>query len=179
MRKKLRKILAVSAVFAVMTVILSVTVNAAPILPNPPAGTPAALAAGAVNFFTLWIGRIGALVAFVGAVKFALSIKSEDAREQIQAVLIMVSGFMIRAAVGNLGLFNFGAAGADAEFNAIMVFIGGWVGRVGALALLIGSIMFGFSIKENNATAKVAGLKTMAAGGITVAVSGILPLFVA
>lgn len=148
------------------------------ILPNPPTGTPATLAADAIAFFTLWIGRIGGIVAFIGAVKFALSIKTEDAREQIQCALVMVSGFMIRTAVTNLNIFTFGAAGADAEFNAIMTFIGIWVGRVGALALLIGSIMFGLSIKENNATSKVAGLKTIAAGGITVAVAGILPLFV-
>ena len=149
------------------------------ILPTPPTGTPQTLAAGAITFFTLWIGRFGGIVAAVGAVKFALSIKTDDPREQIGAVLIMVSGFMIRAAVNNLDIFAFGAAGADAEFNSIMTFIAGWVGRVGALALLIGSIMFGFSIKENNAAAKVAGLKTIAAGGVTAAVVGILPLFVA
>ena len=41
--------------------------------------------------FARWISRVGGLVAFIGAIKFALSIKSEDAREQLQAALIMVS----------------------------------------------------------------------------------------
>ena len=150
------------------------------ILPNPPAPTipPATLAADTITFFQVWISRIGGLVAFIGAVKFALSIKSEDAREQIQSVLIMVSGFMIRAAVNNLNIFTFGAAGIDAEFQAIMNFIGQWVGRVGALALLIGAIIFAFAIKDSNANTKVSGLKTMAAGGITAAVAVLLPTFV-
>jgi hypothetical protein len=65
------------------------------ILPPPPTGTPAQLAAGAITFFTVWIARMGGLVAFVGAVKFALSIKSEDANEKVLAAMTMVSGFMI------------------------------------------------------------------------------------
>ena len=110
------------------------------ILPTPPTGTPQQLAADGITYFTLWISRLGGIVAFVGAVKFALSIKSEDPREQIQAALTMVAGFMIVSAVNNLNVFTFGAAGIDAEFNAIMTFIGRWVGRIGALALLLGSI---------------------------------------
>ena len=148
------------------------------ILPTPPTGTPGQLAAGAVTFFTTWISRLGGLVAFVGAVKFALSIKSEDAREQILAVLTMVSGFMIVSAVSNLNIFNFGTGGADAEFQAILTFIGRWIGRVGALTLFIGSLMFGFSIKDNNAPVKVTALKTIAAGAMTAAVAVILPQFV-
>jgi len=148
------------------------------ILPMPPTGTPAELAAGAITFFTLWIGRLGGLVAFVGAIKFAISIKSEEANEKILAILTMVSGFMIVAAVENLNVFTFGAAGAEAEFQAIMTFIGQWIGRVGALVLLIGSIMFGFSIKDQNPAVKVSALKTIAAGGITSAIAVILPQFV-
>jgi len=148
------------------------------ILPQPPTGTPQQLAAGAITFFTLWIGRLGGIVAAIGAVKFAISIKSEDANEKILAAMTMVSGFMITAAVNNLDVFQFGAAGADAEFNAIMTFIGQWIGRVGALILLIGSIMFGFSIKDQNPAVKVSALKTIAAGGITSAIAVILPQFV-
>ena len=149
------------------------------ILPAPPTGTPQELAAGAITFFALWIARLGGIVAAVGAIKFAISIKSEDANEKILAMMTMVSGFMIVAAVNNLDVFQFGAAGADAEFNAIMTFIGTWIGRIGALILLIGSIMFGFSIKDQNPGVKVSALKTIAAGGITSAVAVILPLFVA
>lgn len=132
--------------------------------------------------FSRWISRVGGLVAFIGAIKFALSVKSEDAREQLQAALIMVSGFMIQAAIGNLGVFNmpdvYTDAAATQEFQSILDFIGGWSRRVGALAMLLGGAIFGFATKDSNPGAKVSGLKTMAAGGMTVAVSGILGTFV-
>ena len=76
------------------------------ILPTPPGGTPADIAQNGLTFFSVWIARIGGLVAFIGAVKFALSIKNDDAKEQLQSVLVMVSGFMIVAAIRNLGIFG-------------------------------------------------------------------------
>ncbi|MBR5180243.1 MAG: hypothetical protein IKW90_15815 [Lachnospiraceae bacterium] len=151
-------------------------------LPDPPTGTPNELAKDGIDFFQLWISRIGGIVAFIGAVKFALGVKDDEAKEQLQGVLIMVSGFMIQAAVGNLDIFNIPAtysdAAAETEFESILQFIGRWVRRVGALAMLIGATMFGFSIKDNDAVKKVSGLKTMAAGGIAVSVSAFLHTFV-
>ncbi len=132
--------------------------------------------------FSRWIARVGGLVAFIGAIKFALSVKSEDARDQLQAALIMVSGFMIQAAIGNLGVFNMPSVYTDAaatlEFQSILNFIGTWARRVGALAMLLGAAIFGFAAKNSDPGAKISGLKTMAAGGMTVAVSGILSTFV-
>lgn len=152
------------------------------ILPDPPTGTPNELAQDGITFFSTWITRMGGMVAFVGAIKFALSVKSDDAKEQLQAVLTMISGFMIQAAVGNLDIFAMPAiysqAAADAEFKAIMDFIGSWIGRVGALAAFIGAIMFGLSVRNNDAGQKVGALKTIAAGGITISVSAMLSSFV-
>lgn len=146
----------------------------ADILPTVPTGTPGELAQGAINFFSTWIGRVGGVIAIIGALKFALSIKSDDPKEQLQAVLIMVSGFMIQAAI-SAGLFNIPAnytdAAATIEFRSILKFIGKWIRRVGALGFSIGAISFGFAIKENNATTKVTGLKTMAAGATAMALS--------
>lgn len=150
----------------------------ATILPPPPAGTPAELAQTGIDFFSTWIARIGGIVAFIGAIKFALSIKSDDAREQLQAVLVMVSGFMIMAAVRNLGLFSLATMDADIIFNSVTDFIGTWTRRVGALAVMLGAVMFGFAIKDENAGNKINGLKTFAAGAICVSVSALLPLFV-
>ena len=56
--------------------------------------------------------------------------------------------------------------------------IGRWTRRVGAAGTLVGAVMFGFSIKDNNAVGKVAALKTFAAGAIVVSVSGILHTFI-
>ena len=100
-----------------------------------------------INFFSLWIARIGGIVAFIGAIKFALSIKADDARDQLNAVLIMVSGFMIRAAVQNLGIFSLSTTNANTIFSSVMTFISTWTRRVGALGALIGAIMFAFAIK--------------------------------
>ena len=152
------------------------------ILPDPPTGTPNVLAKDGIDFFQLWISRIGGLVAFIGAVKFALAIKDDEAKEQLQGLLIMVSGFMIQAAVGHLDLFNippnYTKEAADLEFQSILSFIGKWVRRIGAAAMIIGAVMFGFSVKDNDAVKKVTGLKTMAAGGVAVSVSAMLHTFV-
>lgn len=148
------------------------------ILPSPPSGTPSQLAQNGINFFALWIARIGGIVAFIGAVKFALSIKADDARDQLNAVLIMVSGFMIRAAVRNMDFFSLGSTNANTIFTSVMTFISTWTRRVGALGALIGAIIFAFSIKDENAANKINGLKTFAAGAICMSVSTILPLFV-
>ena len=151
------------------------------VLPVPPSGSPAELAQNGLDFFGTWIARIGGLVAFIGVIKFALSIKSEDAKEQLQAVLIMVSGFMIVSAIRDLSIFNIPSAYSDTaannEFSAILGFIGKWTRRVGALALILGAFMFGFSVKDSNAGGKVISLKTISAGGLAMAVSAILPTF--
>ncbi len=146
----------------------------ADILPSVPSGTPGELAQDAIDFFSIWIGRIGGIVAIIGAIKFALSIKSDDPKEQLQAILIMVSGFMIQSAI-SAGLFNIPAsytdAAATAEFQSILRWIGKWIRRVGAFGMCIGAVSFAFAIKDNNAVTKITGLKTMAAGAMAMALS--------
>jgi hypothetical protein len=147
-------------------------------LPSPPTGSLPELAAGAIDFFSGWISRIGELVAFIGGVKFALAFQNEDAREQLQSALIMVSGFMIVAAVNDLSLFEFGASGAEAEFQSILTFISAWVGRIGGIALLLGAVILALALKDKDAAKKITGLKTMAAGGMTSSLALMLPTFV-
>lgn len=163
-------------------VLLGTIAVIASILPPSPTGTPAELAADGITFFSTWIARIGGIVAFVGAIKFALSIKDDDAKEQLLAVMTMVSGFMIQAAVNDLSIFQIPAIYTDAaatlEFQSILTFIGKWIRRVGAVGLFLGSIMFGLSIKEHNAAQKVISLKTIAAGAIVISVSSMLHTFV-
>ena len=97
---------------------------------------------------------------------------------QLPALLTMVSGFMIQAAINNLGIFALVTTDAETIFQNILLFIGTWTRRVGAAGTLVGAVMFGFSVKDNNAVGKVAALKTFAAGAIVVSVSGILHTFV-
>ena len=151
----------------------------AAILPNTGAPeNPAYLAQTGLTFFGTWISRIGGLVAFIGAIKFALSIKADETRDQLPALLTMVSGFMIQAAIANLGIFALATTDAETIFQNILLFIGTWTRRVGAAGALIGAVMFGFAIKESNAVGKVAAMRAFAAGAIAVSVSGILQTFV-
>lgn len=156
--------------------------NGTPPLPTAPGGDPATLAQNGIAFFETWITRAGGLIAFIGAVKFALGMKNDDAKEQLLAVLTMVSGFMIQAAVGDLGIFNipstFSNAAAATEFQSILRFIGKWIRRVGAVGMLIGAIMFALSIKDKNAAMKVTAAKTITAGGMVAAIASIIHTFV-
>lgn len=152
------------------------------ILPDPPTGTPSEVMQEGITFFRTWIIRIGGLIAFIGAIKFAISTRSDDTKEQLGAIMTMISGFMIQAAVRNLDIFkvpdSYNIYTANEEFQAILDFIKLWARRVGALAMFIGAVMFGFSIKDNNATTKVNALRTLAAGGIIISVTALLPFFV-
>ena len=109
-----------------------------------------------------------------GAVKFALSVKSEDGKEQMTALLVMVSGFMIRAAVKEMNLFTI----PGSEFLALITFISKWIRHVGAVGTFVGAVMFAFSIKDNNAVNKVTALKTLTAGAMVVSIAALLPSFV-
>ena len=59
-----------------------------------------------INFFVKWIGRIGGVVAFVGAVMFALAIKNNDAEAKQSALLTMIAGFVAAAVAAASSMFN-------------------------------------------------------------------------
>lgn len=50
-----------------------------------------------INFFATWIGRIGGVIALVGAVMFGFAQKSEDPEGKQRAVNTMVSGVIVFA----------------------------------------------------------------------------------
>lgn len=137
---------------------------------------PVSLVKDGIAFFKTWLQRIGGIVAFAGAIKFAIAARTEDEKEIMLAVLTMASGFMISEAVGNLNVFSLAGSGDD-EFQALLLFIGKWTGRVGALGLFAGSVQFGLAIRDNNAGTKVTALKGMTAGAMVIAISGIIHTF--
>ena len=59
-----------------------------------------------IEFFVKWIGRIGGVVAFVGAVMFALAIKNNDAEAKQSALLTMIAGFVAAAVAATSNMFN-------------------------------------------------------------------------
>ena len=59
-----------------------------------------------VEFFITWIRRIGALIAFVGAIMFALAIKNNDAEQKQNGLLTMVAGFVVVAVCTAINMFD-------------------------------------------------------------------------
>lgn len=59
-----------------------------------------------VGFFATWIGRIGLVVAFVGAVLFGLAIKNDDADGKTRGLMTLVSGFVVFAVTKALDMFG-------------------------------------------------------------------------
>lgn len=59
-----------------------------------------------IEFFAKWIGRIGLVVGFIGAVMFGLAIKNEDADAKTRGLMTMASGFVVFAITKALDMFN-------------------------------------------------------------------------
>ena len=59
-----------------------------------------------IEFFATWIGRIGLVVAFIGAIQFALAIKNDDADAKTRGLMTMASGFVVFAVTKALNLFG-------------------------------------------------------------------------
>lgn len=127
--------------------------------------------------FKDWIGKIGGIVAFVGAVKLGISFRAEDEREAIQAALTILAGFMIKDAVNNTTIFTVTGTAAS-EFADLLSFASGWVAKAGAVGVLYGGIQFGLAMKDNNAPAKVMAIKGMITGVIVTAVAGTASTFI-
>lgn len=58
-----------------------------------------------IDFFATWIGRIGLVVGFVGAIMFALAIKNDDAEAKTRGLMTLASGFVVFAVTQALDMF--------------------------------------------------------------------------
>lgn len=67
-----------------------------------------------VQFFATWIGRVGLVVGFVGAVMFGLAIKNDDAEAKTRGLMTLASGFVVFAVTGMLQMFGVGGSGSGA-----------------------------------------------------------------
>lgn len=59
-----------------------------------------------INTFVKWIKRLGFLVAFIGAVMFALGIKDSDADSKQRGVMTMVAGFLVAGLCIGVNMFH-------------------------------------------------------------------------
>ncbi len=58
-----------------------------------------------IEFFATWIGRIGLVVGFIGAIMFALAIKNDDAEAKTRGLMTLASGFVVFAVTAALDMF--------------------------------------------------------------------------
>lgn len=63
-----------------------------------------------IGFFADWIGRIGLVVGFIGAIMFGLAIKNDDADAKTRGLMTMASGFVVFAITKALNLFGITSA---------------------------------------------------------------------
>ena len=59
-----------------------------------------------IEFFVKWIGRVGGVIAFVGAIMFALAIKNNESDSKQNALLTMIAGFVAAAVAAASNMFN-------------------------------------------------------------------------
>lgn len=70
-----------------------------------------------------------------------------------------------------------GSATADGAYTSVINFFITWLRRIGAAVALVGAIMFGLAIKNNDADQKQNGLLTMVAGFVVFAVCQAADMF--
>ena len=102
--KKFAKIFTVLFTIAVVTSLTALTAFAAGGAGGG-GGSEAAYQA-TIEFFITWIRRIGMMVAFVGAIMFALAIKNNDAEQKQAGLITMIAGFIVAALCAASDMFN-------------------------------------------------------------------------
>ena len=98
---KFAKVFTVLFTIAVMTSLCAVTAFA-----TGGAGGSEAAYQSTITFFITWIRRIGMMVAFVGAIMFALAIKNNDAEQKQAGLITMIAGFIVAALCAASSLFD-------------------------------------------------------------------------
>ena len=100
--KKFAKIFTVLFTIAVVTSLTALTAFAA----GGAGGGSEAAYKSTITFFITWIRRIGMMVAFVGAIMFALAIKNNDAEQKQAGLITMIAGFIVAALCAASDMFN-------------------------------------------------------------------------
>ena len=103
--RKFAKLFAVLFTAAVMMSLCAVTAFAAAGGAGGGGGSEAAYQS-TITFFITWIRRIGMMVAFVGAIMFALAIKNNDAEQKQAGLITMIAGFIVAALCAASSMFD-------------------------------------------------------------------------
>lgn len=87
-----------------IAVVLMLVATSAFAAPGDPAGMDKL--DGVINVIATWLGRIGLIVAFFGAVQLALGFKNDDADGKVRGMKTLASGFLVFGITQSLGLFG-------------------------------------------------------------------------
>lgn len=60
---------------------------------------------GVIDVVATWLGRIGLVVAFFGAVQLALGFKNDDADGKVRGMKTLASGFLVYGITQSMSLF--------------------------------------------------------------------------
>lgn len=60
---------------------------------------------GVIDVVSTWLGRIGLVVAFFGAVQLALGFKNDDADGKVRGMKTLASGFLVYGITQSMSLF--------------------------------------------------------------------------
>ncbi len=101
-----------------------------------------------------------------------------------QKIALSVMTAISFAMVNTIYAFAESGSGTDPDFTAgddaffsVLGFFCTWIGRIGLVIAFVGGIMFGFSIKNDDADSKQRGLTALASGFIVFALTRSMNLF--
>lgn len=105
---KCKKAMVAITTMYVMGMATAISAFAAPVTSGTTSGADQgeAMFNNLIGFFATWIGRIGLVVGFIGAIMFGLAIKNEDADAKTRGLMTMASGFVVFAVTLSLDLFG-------------------------------------------------------------------------
>jgi hypothetical protein len=106
MNQKNKKFVKVFTVLFTIAVVTSLTALTAFAAGGGGGGGSEAAYQSTIEFFITWIRRIGMMVAFVGAIMFALAIKNNDAEQKQAGLITMIAGFIVAALCAASDMFN-------------------------------------------------------------------------
>jgi len=113
-----------------------------------------------------------------------LKIKRAKIKKILAVLVIITLSFALFAITagaadpgGGGGAGGGGGGGSEGAYEEVVQFFLTWFTRIGMLVGLVGAIMFGFAIKNNDAEQKQTGLLTMVAGFVVAAIVGAADMF--
>lgn len=77
---------------------------------------------------------------------------------------------------GNVGATN-PTGDTVNDFDTIVKFIAGWIGKIGLVVAFLGAVQFGFAFKNDDADGKTKAIRTLASGFIVFALTQALHMF--